>query len=434
MTLSGTHGFPVALNKSFLRSEPESANCEQGRSGTASLQTRHVAALAFAMTCAGPFGIEGCLRTFGAAWSCIGVILASLLYVGPQILVTAELSMIAPLSNGGVVSWVDRAFGSTAAATVALNMIVYQLVDLATYPSVVVGYAQQLDADVAPWVLHSCPYVIIVLGLVLNLFDLRLATEMYSFMLVIILMPFVVGLVLSEPSWPYAWAAVTGAASATLQPAQGGLRQLNLFLSTMLWLSSGWDAIGSLAQEVAGPGALIRGLALAMLAGPVVYIGCTFGALAAGPGSWEDGYLAVAYGKFWPPLTPWIVFAGSLSNFLLYISELSCLARLIQSLGIGGGSSQLLNGFRSRPSCTCSRSAWPRRPSRGSSSAAKALASRGCGPFLEVSGQHLWWSCFCPSCSASSCSPRSPIRPWSAGPWSATPDLCYSSSRCHAGG
>ena len=37
------------------------------------LRTRHVAAAAFAMTCAGPFGVEAALRCFGAPAFYVGL-------------------------------------------------------------------------------------------------------------------------------------------------------------------------------------------------------------------------------------------------------------------------------------------------------------------------------------------------------------------------
>ena len=44
-------------------------------------------------------------------------------YVLPQIFMTCELSMMAPLSNSGVTCWISRAFGTKAGKCIGLNML-----------------------------------------------------------------------------------------------------------------------------------------------------------------------------------------------------------------------------------------------------------------------------------------------------------------------
>lgn len=301
-----------------------------------------VAAMAFAMTCSGPFGVEDCVRTYGAMSTSIGIILTALLWAVPQIVMTAELSTLLPLNNGGVVSWVDRAFGRTTAAIVALNMAVYQLVDLATYPSIVVEYAQDLNYELADWIPFGMAYIVVLAGVMLNLLNIEVASTLYGWLLVLVLLPFLIGLAFCTDGCPFAARAIVGRSSAIGMPLESSPRDLNLFLSTMLWLNSGWDSMGNLAAEVSSPKALVSGLLLAAAANPIVYIAAMFGALAAGPGSWSDGYLATAYGKLWAPLELWIVSMASMANLLLYVSELACLSRLVQSLSAPSGGSHLL--------------------------------------------------------------------------------------------
>ena len=50
-------------------------------------------------------------------------------------------------------------------------------------------------------------------------------------------------------------------------------------------------------------------------------------------GTWDDGFLAVAYGRLWPPLGPWVCLSSALANTTLYSSELAVLGRFVQSLG-----------------------------------------------------------------------------------------------------
>merc|ERR1712039_267466 len=123
-----------------------------------------------------------------------------------------------------------------------------------------------------------------------------------------------------------------GKTLATLEPVKPADQNLNTWVSTMMWLNTGWDSMGNLTSEVATPNAMVHGLTIAALICPTIYLFCTLGALAGGPGSWDDGYLATAFGQFWQPLTPWIVLTAGLANFLLYVSELTCVANLIQCM------------------------------------------------------------------------------------------------------
>ena len=52
------------------------------------------------------------------------------------------MNVPAEFLEAGVVQWVSRAFGAKAGDCVGLNMLLYQVVDLATYSTVIVGYAE----------------------------------------------------------------------------------------------------------------------------------------------------------------------------------------------------------------------------------------------------------------------------------------------------
>jgi len=293
------------------------------------LQARQIAAFAFAMTCSGPFGLEDCLRNMGAPYTLLGFFLVSILYVLPQILMTSELSMILPVSNGGVATWVARAFGPVSAACVSLNMLLYQLVDLATYPSLAIGYAESVGYDIPDWVAPSMPFIIIAIGLFVNLLKIEVASDLFTWLLVFILVPCLSGIACATPHFRRAWQLAVGHLPATKEPP---VRDFNIFLSTMLWLNTGWDSMGNLASDVASPKDLVRGQLLAAFLACFLYVSCTVAALGAGPAAWGDGYLAEAYGRYYSPLAPWVCFCAGLANMLLYTSELTAVVHLIQSM------------------------------------------------------------------------------------------------------
>jgi len=286
-----------------------------------------VAVFAFSMSCAGPFGVEDCVRTAGVVWTCVGLLASSVLSVLPQIYMTAELSMITPLSNGGIISWAARAFGRTASMFAALNMLVYQVVDLATYATLCAGYADSggfsADLEMAKW----APFLVIAIGFVFNLLNLELACTLYAWLLAFVLLPIGIGVLCGLPHVGTAWAEIAG---ETKLPSKG---DLNLFMSTLFWLSTGWDSMGNLASRVESPQAMLRGLVGTACFVPLLYVVCIVVAAGAGPGSWEDGYLAVAFGSYLACLRPWICFCAALSTILMYMSELTTVGFLVQSMG-----------------------------------------------------------------------------------------------------
>merc|ERR1711879_1144329 len=104
-----------------------------------------------------------------------------------------------------------------------------------------------------------------------------------------------------------------GARPALLAPVK---QNLNLFLSAMVWLNTGWDSMGNLASDVATPKDMFVGMSLAAVTAMLVNLMCTVAALAAGAGSWSDGYLAVAFGRYWMALRPWITACAGLANLV----------------------------------------------------------------------------------------------------------------------
>lgn len=300
---------------------------EQAPAAEPGLSARNVAVFAFTMTCGGPFGVEDCVRSAGIGWTIIGLFSVGFMYIMPQILMTAELAMITPLSNGGVISWASRAFGRNASMLAALNMLVYQLVDLATYSTLCAGYAQSLGVPEAGGLAYLAPVIVIAIGYFFNLLNIEIACTLYMWLLLVVLLPVFIGIGCSIPHWGTSWTDIFEGSDRL------GQGNLNLFASTLFWLNTGWDSMGNLATTVRSPQDLVRGLVGAGWVVPCLYAVCLVAAAGAGPSPWDDGYLAVAYGTFLGPLRGWMCFSAGLSTILLYLSELTTAGLLVQSMG-----------------------------------------------------------------------------------------------------
>eukprot|EP00658_Telonema_sp_P-2_P052426 TRINITY_DN40626_c0_g1_i1.p1 TRINITY_DN40626_c0_g1~~TRINITY_DN40626_c0_g1_i1.p1 ORF type:complete len:171 (-),score=57.51 TRINITY_DN40626_c0_g1_i1:104-616(-) len=110
------------------------------------LGVRRLCCMAFAVTCSGPFGIEAAVRAGGPPLTTLGLLAIPVLYIIPQILMTAELACMMP-TNSGYIEWVLRAWGPTTGAISAYNNMFTNLFDNAIYPVLVLEYADTFMPD-----------------------------------------------------------------------------------------------------------------------------------------------------------------------------------------------------------------------------------------------------------------------------------------------
>lgn len=285
----------------------------------------HVAVMAFSLTCSGPFGVESIVRSGGVALTVFGLCVQPVVFSLPQILITAELGTMLPTDHG-VVSWVFDAFGPVLGALNAWNYLVYLLVDLATYPVLVMSYwnrvhpqqASEDESGTLGWFLKAG---IVALGAAINCMPIANVGNVLSLITVVVLLPFIVALPLAIDKG----AAVDWTMPAVeYDPLQ--------FMSVLIWLNTGWDSTASVIEEVHSPQAFFTGLVAACVACLACYLTSIFIGLAAGPGNWQDGYLSVAAQHLWYPLGNCVGVAAGIANLQLFTSELTTTACLIRAL------------------------------------------------------------------------------------------------------
>lgn len=286
------------------------------------LRTRHVAALAFAMTCAGPFGIEGAVQLAGPVYTVFCALILSAFFNFPQILVVAELSSIMP-DNAGMVAWVHRAFGTGAAKICAVNVMFYLFIDLATYPVLLVEYVASAyglgDYETIMKV------VVILFGSGINLLRIHVVGDFLLWTSLALLIPFVVGICMSFGN--------IDVAIEQMYWTTPSFDDSSEFYSTIAWLNTGWDSMGSIAEETS-IATFFAGMVCAMVMSIIVYSLSILGALTVGPGKWDAGYLAVAYGMIGGPLLGHAVtICAAFSNMLIYVSELATTCRCLAAMG-----------------------------------------------------------------------------------------------------
>ncbi|XXQ32722.1 Amino acid permease/ SLC12A domain-containing protein [Plasmodiophora brassicae] len=216
-------------------------------------------ALGFFLTCGGPFGLEEAVGAGGVFYCLLGLVLLPFVWAIPQSLMTAELSTMMP-DNGGSFLWVWRALGETAGVVNAYMTLASSFLDICLYPNLIASYLPGHLGQFPRWALK-----ISILGVMslCNAMGLDLVGEVSIALLVASMSVFAVEI-------PYAITSFeTGPWSKLpLKPDWA------LFSSILLWSNTGWDALGSIAGEVADPPTTYPlGIALALVASTCAFVG-----------------------------------------------------------------------------------------------------------------------------------------------------------------
>lgn len=275
--------------------------------------------IAFVFTSCGPFGVETAVAAGGPLYTAIGVLLTPLLYVIPQVLMVSELSMMMP-SNHGYILWVARGWGPLVGFFNAYNALAVNTIDLALYPVLASSYVvTYLLPGSGLWTVVAVRCALIGVGVGVSLLSARVVSDGALGMCALIVVPFVVLFVVAAP-------AVSPAEQWLDVPASV---PWGSFTASLLWLYTGWNALGALAGEVQGSGVYIRGLGGALVLDVLLYVLPLMAALTVREGTWGDGFLSFACEKIVPGSGKFVVALATVSQLGLFVSGLLCYSRVV---------------------------------------------------------------------------------------------------------
>jgi amino acid transporter len=289
--------------------------------------------IAFQLTAGGPSGSELSVIYGGPAATFAGLLLLPLVWGLPQALVTAELATHYP-ANGGPIIWLREAYGDLGAWLLGLNSMVSSLLDTALYPllfadslALAAGGLSPLQARLAAWALTA-----VAVGL--NVRGLALVSRASAVLSVVVLAPYALAFVAQLP-------AIASGGRAWAQPAPSP--RWDVWLASMLWSFSGYDATGSLAGEVIRPEVTyVRGLLVTMGLASLSYGIPLLTAIQTHPdvpGTWRTGVLQQFVGDVHPLLGSLATAAALLSQLGMMTAGLSASSRAVWALAGGGGAS-----------------------------------------------------------------------------------------------
>eukprot|EP01043_Picozoa_sp_COSAG02_P074617 COSAG02_NODE_15017_length_1213_cov_1.219031_1_plen_258_part_01 len=228
--------------------------------------------MAFFWVCGGPYGGEGLLQ-LAPAGVVFSVYLATIFaYAVPVSLINAEMAVAIP-EDGGMVVWVQRAFGDIVGGHNAWWCYVSYCFDAAVYPLLAATYVT-IALGVGPdHKQHRVLEVVVAEGVVVfvTLFKLLGNRALVKFIevatvvsLAPILLMLVWGFATVQPLQVDRWllfSSVQPASSFSGDSSSSGsgdggtifISQWKLLISWTIWLNSSYLGIGSLAAGVANP-------------------------------------------------------------------------------------------------------------------------------------------------------------------------------------
>lgn len=300
-----------------------------------------LASVLFFTVSGGPYGLEPLVAALNPGWAVVLIIATPIFWALPIALMVAELSSALP-DEGGYYVWVRRTLGPFWGLQEGWWSICAIAVDMALYPVLFVDYLAYFFPVLAlpgtgdtPWPVMLARWLIavmvILIALWINCRGARSVGHGAAVSFVWVFAPFALLVVwaLARPETPAAaWSAVTG--GLHVRPEWSAIA---LGVSTVLWNYSGWDNVGTFAEEVENPQRNYpKALALTLPVITAMYLLPVLAgvAIATDPSVWSEsaGWPAVAQavgGRF---LGACVAGAALVSAWSLFSSQLLSVSRL----------------------------------------------------------------------------------------------------------
>ena len=206
----------------------------------------------------GPYGLEDGVRSGsgggqgGVGWVMVLMLVLPLTVHMPIALMTGELASSMP-QNGGYILWVSRAFGNFWGFMEGWFSWCSATVDTALYPFLVIAYARRMLC--VEWLAEDGAGVLVghaavtVLVALLNWSNWQLSGTPSLLLSILFLIPFFLISILGLSSISFSLSTLS------LLFSFPALSQIHwgLTLSSILWVGSGWDSVGTVGNDVKRP-------------------------------------------------------------------------------------------------------------------------------------------------------------------------------------
>jgi amino acid transporter len=305
----------------------------QGR-GERNLTWWRLAMITFVFTCSGPGGLEQAVVAGGPYMTVLGIFLVPIFYVMPQIFVVSELGAMMPTPAGNVL-WVHRAFGRFAGFYNAWIFALTNMVDMAIYPVLFGDYvAAVTHGNETPYMTRMYYRIVgLLIGAGLSLLSAKDVSTVSGAGCISTV--FFITLVF--------FASVDNVQPSTQWTPIASPIDYSLLGSSLLWLYTGWTALGALAGEAKNSRVLLHGMSSALVLDITIYLMSVAAAFTVSqPGEWQDGFFVTAYDRIIPGLGPFFGTSVVITSMTLYISAMICYSRSVWGMAEMGWAPKIL--------------------------------------------------------------------------------------------
>ena len=240
-----------------------------------------VVALIYSYTSGGLFGLEDMISSCGPGLAFLLIVLLPIFWAAPMSLVSAELTAMYP-EDGGIYVWVSKAMGEFMGFLTGWWYSLCVLVDTAVYLVLISSYLQFVADKLGPEARMALMLVIVVAVAAINLRGTGAVSVSTMLFTVIVLSPFAVSTILGIGQWQ------VNPFEPFLAEGQTASQSVAYGLMVGMWMYCGYEAIGSVAEEIEGAYHKIpKGLAVCLAVTTLTYLIPTIAGYAA-IGDWSS--------------------------------------------------------------------------------------------------------------------------------------------------
>lgn len=312
---------------------PDADKSKMAKTGSRELAKRvgmlELIVVGFFMVSAGPFGIEEAISSGGALATIIAIMVAPLVISIPLALMSAELSTLFPCC-GSPIDWTAD-MGHFISSCNGYCRLLFTILDNPLYASSVTDYTVALfNMPNHLWIRFIFSFVIYGIVTTLNCFGIEIVNWFSILLSVVIMFPFFIFFGAAAPQF-------TASKIFATRPA-AEIDWIGL-VSTSVWLYSGYDCMGSLANDVRNPRKVYPiGLLITVLIVTLVYLFPTIAGLSLNmtDDKWMNGafveaakLLSIDKGGW---LSTWIGIGGIVSNVAILNVDHFCSAMEIYAM------------------------------------------------------------------------------------------------------
>src|SRR4030081_3920378 len=287
----------------------------------------------FSYTTGGPFGLEDMVSTSGPGLTLIYLLVLPFFWCIPVSLVSAELTTAMPV-EGGFYRWTRAAFGDFWGFLAGWWNWTASFLLGGAYAVLFTDYLVYYFPQITGWKHYVVSIALIAVITWINIRGIQMVGQVATALEIVIFVPVITMIVIALTKWHH------NPFVPLIPPHQPTCKVFGIGLALGLWLSSGYEQLTTVAEEVENPQrAYPRALALVVPLSVAASFLPTLSGLAA-LGDWQNWHtghfseVATLIGGSW--LGTWLTLAATVANIALLNSTVLTTTRMVFAMAEDG--------------------------------------------------------------------------------------------------